>query len=533
MDEPNTTFEPRDITSRKPIRYTIDPPTLIQLASQQIAVMNYRYKSKDHCTREKWIASDFSNINHELRIQDVVGFDKKILCKIIDTDTISNVHESIDDWMSCAIDYIYFDSNRKTDVFNCVEDLVFDFAGWVCFKRTAKNLVVGDKLCIVEKYRLASINCLVDDVKKLWPLVSNDFRVNNYINEPMINYWILLMEGESGKDYFTVEIRHRIFNGNQWAAIEYVFDRLTEDEQVEAALQIIHNFPQNYTTNYSNMFLKLNNNAELFHKVMKKISFRDIFFDLESWWEKYIPYTWNDMKCVINGRHFVDVIYLFLFERRGTWDYAFSFVFDMWTSAPIHLKLYVIDNVEIVEHIFKKLYFQFYKRKSTVSVMLSLDMRFFLALLIDLNFKLRNSMWRKYWTILIVSSDHECLDRMMKICFRYEDDVIRFKESEMMDFRNIEYFCYRLIGTGFIEALANYLNFCSPNVDRVRALKREIIMSSRIQSAFLKGKIHQNSLKAFDEFIDSSFTTEDEAKNYKKGLIMPFEELHTRGVREG
>ncbi|GBN80134.1 hypothetical protein AVEN_133763-1 [Araneus ventricosus] len=129
--------------------------------------------------------------------------------------------------------------------------LCWTSAGSINNRKTAEELVRCDVLDVVQRYKLACINCLEDYIPLLWeklPENVKEFYYNDKYLSPDLQFcWPRIFKGELSKlDYLLRTSDRNLTTFNQWAfehsagngnktAAEYFFHKLTHEER-EASL---------------------------------------------------------------------------------------------------------------------------------------------------------------------------------------------------------------------------------------------------------------------------------------------------------
>ncbi|XP_065215169.1 uncharacterized protein MCU isoform X1 [Planococcus citri] len=548
---------PESAATMEPECFLVSPFPLKRLASQEMSLVLWRHVVDRH--------RDDDNLRLDAAWFVLKTFESgtvieipSILSEMIDDCMWDPTAASISDWCQYHDDHIFFDSSLQSGILNCIDEFVLKPDGTINYLLTAKNIIKNGKLNAVEKYRFACANCLVDDVKSLWPLVRDDPRVMEYDSREtiLIRYWTCVMEGGSPPlpghnpksfEGFVVDLQNM-----EWAAVEYFWETFTEDEQIAVAKKLLEVRRRNETAILYTFLFKLNKIQ--IRKLLEKVHVGEVIFEtvLYTPWRVDEMYKiWKYMKWFISPSNFRGILNVLVkdgFISKNKREIA-PLLFSIWFTASGELRKSIVNDMEAVEEIFRNLHQKSYESGKLEDY--DLFMGFFEAVLWGLDFQSRNSLWLKFWPNIIVGTPISSLDFMMKICFDNDGEITEFKQIRMMNFDEMHDFCYLLIKNGHFSKLNEYLEFCSSNIHYVSTLKRQIIaapltldaffwqssvefnnfwrthlddgLSPRMRSMLLEREQRTaigEKFVNFDKFVDSAFFDEGDARNFKKKLLM-------------
>ncbi|KAL6960080.1 hypothetical protein U1Q18_049603 [Sarracenia purpurea var. burkii] len=82
--------------------------------------------------------------------------------------------------------------NDMNDILGLFDDFVCDNNGTIHDVRTAKRMLLCDRISQQEKFQIACQYCFEDDIRQIWPSVSGqlDLEKFDYSNQPLEYYWI-------------------------------------------------------------------------------------------------------------------------------------------------------------------------------------------------------------------------------------------------------------------------------------------------------------------------------------------------------
>lgn len=500
--------------TENPLIFYSSPRTLQEMACSQCALLCWRLTYSHH---------------YNVYPDETADADWFVTCEcVINADAVhlpKSIRELIDRHMESIKPMLFrwainsFGKNCRDNVFNCFGDIVLKQNGEICYKSTAKNLLNGDKLNSVEKYRIACWYGFEEDVQLLWPLVRDDDRVKDcdFNREPTMFYWNCCMREEHdripGNERVSPEFRMILSDGlHFWSEVEYFWNRLSPIEQI---LQIIK-IPAGLGFISKNLIPKLSQ-SQLNH-VLKLIPCGMVVnLAIEGETTEYAWQTWNHVKCSISNDQFHEILHRLwnsAFDERWTnVNHVPVFLHEVWISAADNLKCYILNHC--VESFFNNL------NSDRVIDLYGCDMSFLLDLFANSTIKTRKEIWLANWCKLIILAKSSDLGKFMELCFDNQDCIARFKETVMLDYVMLDYEFDSFVRQGLCDELVDYLKFCTTDEELVQRLRVRIIESN------MKNMFYYFDRKAFVkfiDFIDGSFQSLDLAEDFKVNFVL--ENIH-------
>ncbi|XP_065219998.1 uncharacterized protein LOC135845406 isoform X7 [Planococcus citri] len=372
--------------------------------------------------------------------------------------------------------------------------------GTIHWEHTAKNLIRSDVLSEIEKYKMACVYCLIDDIRilRLTAIVSD---------HPMIRYWNFKMSGRE----CTIQVdeacscveAHLLKNccAETWFAFEYLWGFLTDDEQVEKVIDM-----NNYTKDYKFLKYAL---CKLSRTQLDRVISRssEIFRCLTTESETCVIDVWNRVKNVVSNKVFYPFLHTLLLqlERRATLTY------EIWMDTPDDLKNHLLAN-----HSKKLLNDLRYVAPGRSIKGLSKDVRLLIELLSTMDAKYREKFWRENWKDLIVGTSAANLQNIMTLCLGSNDKVTSFKKNHMSDYASIEVYCARLLRGVYLEELSEFLQFCSDEPEVVFNLRVSVLKSIDMFRACVMFPYHVDPRK----FLDETFPDTNQLREFERELIL-------------
>ncbi|XP_065219994.1 uncharacterized protein LOC135845406 isoform X3 [Planococcus citri] len=388
-------------------------------------------------------------------------------------------------------------------------DLV-NFISWradatIDWTETAINLVKSDVLNDEERYRIACIYCLVDDVERLWPITTN-------LDCPLIKYWNFRMNGEQctfdeDPESSCVEASLlKNYCAETKSAFEYLWQFLTEHEQ-DLKVMDMANVTDDMTF-LKFALLKLNERQLVL--LMSKASGVFMCFDHDhlatSVVDALVIYLWTRIKNVITNHAFHSLI-------QGALTHAkyHGLAFEIWSSASNRLKNYILGDR--FDGIKRTLLHAFIADRK--------DVRLLIELLSTRNADVRERIWRNHWRRIIIGVSPEYLQQIMELCLE-SDDIESFKKMHFCVYNKIKSYCGFMTSRGNFEGISKFLQFCSDDPEVIFNLRMNVLQLRRlIENGYSYPKIQDT----FDMFLSEMFADMNQVNEFKRNLILGEESM--------
>ncbi|XP_065218661.1 uncharacterized protein LOC135844396 isoform X12 [Planococcus citri] len=274
----------------------------------------------------------------------------------------NGVKSSVDDWISYLFRMELIDEEDKYDLYQHISYIIWHPNGTVNSAETARNLLTSDVLTDDDKFRLACIYCLQEDIVRIWSTVKHHHQVTSIEVDQrpfLMYYWICYCAGklqniQTQSNMPIAEFMIMKPSINNWSAIEYFFDRLATERRVPVVTSLIDRQGAYFQ---KLLLLKLDESQRL-QVIMGKLG--DIVSNY-AYWENYeeIIDTWYYVRDVISEHEFVslfDVMY-----QSSTEEFVLT---EIWNTARDDLKCYVLNYGEADDNFITKL-FEWCEREQT------------------------------------------------------------------------------------------------------------------------------------------------------------------------
>ncbi|XP_065204480.1 uncharacterized protein LOC135834500 isoform X17 [Planococcus citri] len=439
---------------------------------------------------------------------------------------------SLNEWLSDHyMKLFHFHHDDKFRILRDFYDFICDRHGNIHFLHTARRMMICDRLSNDEKFKIACMYCFEDDIRRIWPSVSEKLDLNeiNFGKTPELFYWICMLRNEPDRipnyrnhPIHVVMLRACLSRFYRWSSVLYFWNRICPENRLTYAIYVSQIFKETFVR-----FILPTLSDQLLHKfVAERGSFlmedlltncNDKFCALPTW--MYIRNRMNEnnypllIKSLIKSESNYEISedYLdegSLFDRSST-VYRTYLRCEVWKSSSDTLKRSAIKFILTQDQLFSRICMRLEEFKET---------RFLFTVLSDASFEERNAFWHKNWCDAMVDMSGADLHRMMKLCFKDENDIIRFKETSMAEYGNIGPYCNMLMKLGNFEKLNDILIFCCTDTTKRKVIKQHLIQSWFFDDSLVIKERHLTDVELMIEFINDACDNAEIAANFKNGF---------------
>ncbi|XP_065217679.1 uncharacterized protein LOC135843655 [Planococcus citri] len=436
---------------------------------------------------------------------------------------VDKIKYELEDWVTYHSRAVFFGQQNDLKIYKFIYHIIWYPDGNINYAKTAANLLKSKSTSTTEKFFLSCLYCLEDEIRAIAPSVIEriDLTQLRFNEHPLIHYWICCLRSALNNIQVTRDLSIECFMVqqhyvNNWSAVEYFFDRMNSDEQVQSAIWLIDKYGLMYQ---EVLLMKLNEIqrlslyssrcTEILYNYSRSFNTTDI--------SKNVLVTWFEIRNTISREQFA------LIFRELLWSRVVDTVMtDIWTSACADFKRHVLKNVD--NEFISTLFYRFGT---------NYDSDFIFTVLADMNANAKQTMIEKRFFTqccenLICEQKPSILDRLLNQFFPTTEESAQFKRnlvstSDKVKSQCFEYFRdYKKIKIAH-EMLALAL---SPDYDFVLEYKRKILMSPEgtRNCSFLMGSVKRGTLC---NLIADCFNTESLAWEFKKEVI-----YSTWGIRK-
>ncbi|XP_065213599.1 uncharacterized protein LOC135840818 isoform X6 [Planococcus citri] len=505
------------------------PPDLKEIAAISIAVEIWRQEINTH--RIKNTLSELDLEKDILSNTSMPRIPSSILSDI--EKCVKRFGMSIQAWLE------FHGEQFRNEIFNDFIDFVGDFDGTIHYVRTAKRMILCDRVDDVLKFNIACRYCFEDDILRIFPLVSDYVKTlsTSQRRYGCQFYWVFQLKNQLYKMpdlgyYGQYNFEEQIVAPSRftihlpcyrlaWSGVEYFWNRLDANSQMRIAMS-----GNSYPAHFSRIlcrYLIQNVDDVLLDRFIKVKACHILTESLHIPLFKndsrrlYIMATWTFLKNKMNTSTFVlvvkNIIEKLCYRSYVTKECDESVYGELWTTAPDHLKQHAIQTIFRENSLFKK-----YDGPEFVDDRKKIDAGLFAFLnfvLSDASAEDRRIFWRTHSCNLIHLLLLNSLDQLMSLCFdNDENEIVKCKIDSLSKLRNIRKICLGFLSKRYFEDLNEFLDFCCPNERTRRKLKRDILKHFKFTSE--DSKLEYDHL---NDFINDAYDNVNQTAEFRTRLL--------------
>ncbi|XP_065223312.1 uncharacterized protein LOC135847616 isoform X6 [Planococcus citri] len=507
-----------------PVVYDIAQPTPIPLKDlSSIAVSLEIWRNEIRKLRMNGTLIRFFPVNYHISSISVLVPDlPPVIYDAVDK-YVPRFGPSATTWLCTQFNTIFhLHHTDLSSVLEVFDDFVFDYSGTIDYARTAKRMMVCDRISEVEKFATACTYFFQDDIARIWPSVCESFDLNSidFRKCPHLYYWICFLKNQvdeipihEGRSVDEVMLGHHMVHNRP--SIEYFWNRVSVENRMRKAIDT-YNRDKKLLVTF--VLSKLNDQQldEFVNTYGCKLILNLLNDRLRNNW--YFQPTWKLIQNKMTESTFRTlVVEMMKLEPasafKGCLSQPQNWLFNcslIWNGIPTNVKQSIVEDILPNTRIFEKDDLHRCSRRFV---------GFLLLILSSATFEQRSTFWRDCWTDLIKDTRSEDLLRIMKLCFQNEEEIAQFKGRMLTESENVHHLCSKLLSFGMFDELNDLLNFYWPEVQAAKDYKLQLL-----QSTFLgerNGITHPlvKRVKEFSVFIDDTFDSGDQSSEFKNQLM--------------
>ncbi|XP_065211427.1 uncharacterized protein LOC135839360 [Planococcus citri] len=474
----------------------------------------------------------------EIKTADVRLFDllKDIPLKKIIPDVPSTIYDLLDEFIA-KFRSSMLSNSRWTQYVNYFDAFVWDWNGAIHDVRTAKRMMLCDGLTADEKFEIACRYCLEDDIRRIWPFASSKINLDgmDFDSCPLLYYWICYLTNEldnlPNPHHETIDemMFYKCEHADEsYSSLEYFWNRIPYERGSLATFKLS-------TCDYG-LFARFTLTGLDDFQLETFIAEGGVDFMVSllngSKREKtHVLSAWLYIRNKMNESQFIRLIKkllkketllayrerllksLTLKERLHSRDEVYLYC-EIWKNSPEDLKRWAINDVLLNERLFEKMSPSPWPSSPR-------EMRFLITVLLDASFEQRHEFWHKNWRNLITGARVEDILRIMKLCFRNENDISLFMEIHMSKWENIRPCCVQLLKYRCFNELSEFLSFCYSDPQKVTELKQQLSRSNYLGEYSILGfDIIDDCTEELFAFVEDAFQNFDLRVEFKNQFLV-------------
>ncbi|XP_065218808.1 uncharacterized protein LOC135843652 isoform X2 [Planococcus citri] len=371
------------------------------------------------------------------------------------------------------------------EVLSMFHDFALDWDGTIHEVRTAKRMLLCDRIGINVKFRIACLYCFEDDIKRIWPSVSSTMNLDrlSFTEFPQLYYWTCLL---SDKPHMVPNIGETVFSqfyktaSMDYSSALYYWNRIPLESQSQ---KFIRDLLDNNPKLFSRFILPKLNEPKLVEFIARNVErlIRTLLNGHEhEERDRLVLPTWMYIRNKIDKKTFVHLIKNLLVKEAFDIQPREQLIYqsevspwcEIWNSAAQILKQAVFDDILLKdsEYLFRPYDFPRASSRQT---------RLLMAVLSDASFQERSTFWSKNWPSLILGTCVEDLLEIMKLCFRNEEEIALFKENTLFKYENIRPYLTFVLERPerkyYFREVDRFLYFCNSDAQKIMEMKQRFL----------------------------------------------------------
>ncbi|XP_065223495.1 uncharacterized protein LOC135847738 isoform X2 [Planococcus citri] len=412
-----------------------------------------------------------------------------------------------------------FEYSDKNHVLEDFDDFVCDYDGSIHFVRTAERMMRCECINLEMKFIVASVYFFEDDIRRIWPSVSANMNVDliDFDKCPQSYYWICRLTNKLDKIPIprgeTVDERMFKYSmPHNRPSMEYFWNRIPVENQVQRGVEHRRGY------DFVRFILRKLDDEQLDKYVNDRYRYgyaddNDLYFmflglHCDEW---VVLRTWFHIRNIITKSNFTNLIvhmlkieydYVNECHEHEKWEYLCG---QIWNHSPLTLKPSVIKVIS--------------SDSSWLEGMSYVNVDLLLTILQDASSEERNLFLRNCWSGLIERVRRKNLQLVIELCLENEDEINEFKQSIMINSRDILRYCVALMEDSCLEELNAFVSFCCAELQTARNLKQQTLQSAFFDEYCRLSPDNIRRVEDLNEFVNDAFDNVDLSINFKNGLI--------------
>ncbi|XP_065213596.1 uncharacterized protein LOC135840818 isoform X3 [Planococcus citri] len=425
------------------------------------------------------------------------------------------------------------------EILNDFIDFVGDFDGTIHYVRTARRLVLCDRIDKILKFKIACWYCFEDDILQMWPSVSNDVKYTNvsFSSIPLPYYWICRLKNQLYKlprsNSAGESVEEQIFRNDfpAWSLKEYFWNRF----DVDSRMRIAKKPPVNFAKIFSRYLLAKCNELEIDEfangraysfiaallKCKSNLTYRSTgaYFNDDDFQSRalYFRAMWALIKIRMNGGkifRLIRRIAQMLYKLQEPIDV--SVYCELWNTIPDNVKPEVTLAISRETSFLWSQYSYSFHGELNKSIHSSFLFDFLFTMLSDATVEEKPKFWSNNWIRLIDRMSITELNQLLSLCFDHDENkIIEFKTTSLTALQSVRTRCSKLLNDLSFEKLNEFLNFCYPDQQT-----RKTTCVNLLSEEF---KLNDDNLEKVSpllrDFINDAFDDVNLATDFKTQLI--------------
>ncbi|XP_065209460.1 uncharacterized protein LOC135837942 [Planococcus citri] len=456
-------------------------------AEGEIPVINVWKRAQgygtDHCKDHDWFLWQLS----EMQVPQFAYISGEIQNQI--EDNMVPILETVYWWIRAHHGCNNFFHDQPSSPLNeYIVKLVWNHHFKIDRLATAKNILTNEKLSLLERFRFASVYCLVDEIEKFRGMIDSipefDFKA-----DPFVAYWSKYLRNKLHtisvpKNNSSIEML--LFNTAMehglWPTVEYFFDKLDSAQKTSKFESILGMYGEFYRDDFSAGLARKKWNP-LCCFASSKIIARIVRYGSP----EQVRIVWKLFESKMNPKNFYGILETLVplsMRNASEFEKWTPLLMEIWTDASNNLKQSAID-MKLWESIGEKFFDHFRDEhipEFRARRLISDPMKFIRIVLKSMPAKKR--FFEKNFCWLILWAPFAAVDELMRDGLEhYDRDVIELKKVIANDEVKTQWSLSSLLAYGEYDEIDAIISFYLPGIDRI------------LETKIRNGVITQNDLR--------------------------------------
>ncbi|XP_065209455.1 uncharacterized protein LOC135837938 [Planococcus citri] len=318
---------------------------LHEWAEGEIPVINVWRRAQgygtDHCEDHDWFLWQLS----EMQVPRFAHISDEIQYQI--EDNMVTILETAQTWIQTHHRCNNFFHDQPSSSLNeYIVKLVWNQNFKIDYAATAKNILTNEKLSLLERFRFASVYCIVDEIEKFRNTIGSipEF---DFTMDPFVAYWSKHLRNKLRTIPVpkNSSIEMLLFNTSLerglWPTVKYFFDKLDSPKKTSKFESILERFGEAYPNDFSAGLANKKWNP-LCCFASSKIIARIVRYGTP----EQVRIVWKLFESKMNSKNFCGILETLVplsMRNAGDFEKWTPLLMEMWTSASGRFNQSAID----------------------------------------------------------------------------------------------------------------------------------------------------------------------------------------------
>ncbi|XP_065209461.1 uncharacterized protein LOC135837943 [Planococcus citri] len=520
---------------------------LHEWAEGEIPVINVWKRAQgygtDHCKDHDWFLWQMT----EMQVPRFAYISSEIQNQI--EDNMVPILETAQTWIQAHHRCNNFFHDQPSSSLNeYIVKLVWNHHFKIDYAATAKNILTSEKLSLLERFRFASVYCLVDEIEKFRGSIDSipefDFKL-----DPFVACWSKYLRNK----VLTISVQKNssiemlLFNTSMehglWPTVEYFFDKLDSAKKTSKFESILETFGESYPNDFSAGLARKKWNRLCCFASSKIIS-RIVRYGTPN----QVRIVWKLFQSKMSSKNFCGILETLVslsMRNASEFEKWTPLLMEIWTGASNNLKQSAIVDTKLWQSIGDKFFDQYRDERIPefrARRLIRDPMKFVRIVLKSMPSKKR--FFEKNFCWLILWAPFAAIDQLMRdVLEHYDRDVIELKKVIANDQVRMQWSLSSLLACGEYDEIDAVVSFYLSGIDRIietktqndlQSYKSQFVMFPHNFDAMLT-QVYRGDWKELYKYMEEnvSWVNTDTPRDVMIKLFMTTRRYFARKIDEG